>query len=224
MSRLLRLTIVMIFFLAGVVYAIRLFRSAQTSQLAMWFTNPDNSPCATPCLFGITPGTTRFEEAIQIVSKHPITRNMQRGQIKDQNSLDSFRLSNDNFCFSFWQNQNGRVEGIVIRTDECFFPQKYTLHQPQQLDLGQLVAILGVPGLELGAYGIAPDYYFFFDGTLYFEAGLEKNSCIISPYTNPKVLIFTNNHRASTRWRGFSNRSLYTQTDAELASLTDCSD
>src|SRR5262249_11028164 len=40
----------------------------------MIFTNPDGSACQQPCLFGIRPGTTTYDQAVVLLKTHPLTR------------------------------------------------------------------------------------------------------------------------------------------------------
>ncbi len=41
------------------------------------FTNPDGSACQPVCLFGIRPGETRVEDAVSLLTSHPLTRDFE---------------------------------------------------------------------------------------------------------------------------------------------------
>jgi hypothetical protein len=42
------------------------------------FTNPDGSPCAQPCLFGVRPGKTTLDDALKILDRHPLTHSLKQ--------------------------------------------------------------------------------------------------------------------------------------------------
>lgn len=48
------------------------------SLLEQASSNPDGTPCAQPCLFGIHPGETSGEEVMRLLETHPLTYNAER--------------------------------------------------------------------------------------------------------------------------------------------------
>jgi hypothetical protein len=57
------------------IFAIAMLRAmgrAQPIGIDGWFTNPDGSPCVMPCLFGIRPGVTPFQDVEKLLTVHPV--------------------------------------------------------------------------------------------------------------------------------------------------------
>ena len=50
----------------------------QTNPFASMSMSPDGQACAMPCLFGIEPGVTTYQEAIRLLRQHPLTRQLQQ--------------------------------------------------------------------------------------------------------------------------------------------------
>jgi hypothetical protein len=221
-SPLFRFTVAILILIAAAIYGGRLIGSVHADPLSMWFTNPDGLSCATPCLFGITPGVTDFEDAIEVLRRHPILRSM---QLEVMHNEGWSRVWNEHFSLYVSQNNKNRVGQMEIRSRAL----SVVSHDPYKLTLGHLITVLGSPDhVELGAYGSAPDYYFFFGGRLAFEAWVANNSCLISPDMGYELLTF-NDHdsRPSSAfiWKGFASRRLYFPPGDTwaLPGLADCS-
>ncbi len=71
MPRLIRLTLLLIVICAAAIFAARLIGSTRPNPLAILFTNPDGTPCQRPCLLGVRPGVTKYEDAVAILRTHP---------------------------------------------------------------------------------------------------------------------------------------------------------
>src|SRR5258708_12518171 len=63
---------------AVMLLAVRIGSSNPTDPIAALFTNPDGAPCAKPCLFGVRPGKTTLEDALNILDKHPFTHSLKQ--------------------------------------------------------------------------------------------------------------------------------------------------
>src|SRR5258706_6456660 len=46
--------------------------TAEPLPLTVLFSNPDGTPCELPCLFGVRPEKTRFDDALAILQSHPM--------------------------------------------------------------------------------------------------------------------------------------------------------
>src|SRR5205809_660621 len=86
-------TIKLIAFCSVLICAAKAIGNLNENPLTGWFTNSDGSVCTMPCLFGIQPGITQYEDAIKIIQLHPVTRSMQ----KDYKEL-GVTLQNSHFC------------------------------------------------------------------------------------------------------------------------------
>jgi len=87
MFKQIRLYLALILLLTAAISAVRAFGESQPlpsdSLLAAMFTNPNESSCEKPCLFGVRPGNMKLQEAARIVKSHPLV------QIKDNNPINS---------------------------------------------------------------------------------------------------------------------------------------
>lgn len=63
---------------AGLLVVRLVGASRQPSLLEQASSNPDGTPCAQPCLFGIHPGETSGEQAMRLLETHPLTDNAER--------------------------------------------------------------------------------------------------------------------------------------------------
>jgi hypothetical protein len=69
---LLWITILTTLFSGGIALTSALGKTAPPPAFAQWFTYPDGSPCPMPCLFGIRPGITKWDEAYPLLKSHPL--------------------------------------------------------------------------------------------------------------------------------------------------------
>jgi hypothetical protein len=209
MYRLLRIAIAMLFVCEVAVCTAKFLGSREVSPLALWLTDPDGRPCATPCLFGIQPGATKFDDAIKIMATHPVTRNLQKREVYE----NSVQLWNDSFSLLFLRNRNGQVEAVVVQNHE-------------EISLGELMANFGYPSdIRVGNYD-SPNYYFFFDGRLSVEEWFKSDICIYSPAANLvlRLELRDNDHRGSNalKWKGFASRKIYARLRGEVPFSSNC--
>ena len=222
MARFLRRTGVIMLLCAIAIVAVKGFGSIQPDPLADWFTNVDGSRCTKPCLFGIQPGVTKYGEALNIIARHPLTRSMQIFQtLYYPISSDNVIYGNDDFCVIIWQNQDNLVGGIIVSIQGCNVKTA-----PKKLALGQLMVALGNPdSVSLGKYGIAPDYYYFLGGQLFFQAKNSENACTLSPDVNYELLtldIADSRDLSLPEWKGFTQRSKYAESADQQTYLSKC--
>src|SRR5262245_48386933 len=81
MSRFYGIIIVLCGVSAIVIIGSRAVGSHQSpSSFALLFTTPDGSACPTPCLFGIQPDITTYDDAVELLRLHPLTGHLQLGR------------------------------------------------------------------------------------------------------------------------------------------------
>jgi hypothetical protein len=80
--RLLRLSFLLVGSFAALITAIRVLGGAQPNILATLFTNPDGSPCPMPCLFGANPNEMTVDQALKVLTAHPLLKNMRVERLK----------------------------------------------------------------------------------------------------------------------------------------------
>jgi hypothetical protein len=66
-----RLILFLLIAFAAAILAVRV-RSKPLSVVEMLFTHADGSPCEQPCLFGITPGQTKYRDVDTLLTMHPM--------------------------------------------------------------------------------------------------------------------------------------------------------
>ncbi|MCC7450685.1 MAG: hypothetical protein IT324_24945 [Anaerolineae bacterium] len=74
MRRFFRLVLISIGSLALIILIGRLVGSAYPVPLAILLTHPDGLSCQRPCLFGIRPGITTMDQAMDLLRAHPFIR------------------------------------------------------------------------------------------------------------------------------------------------------
>jgi hypothetical protein len=74
MVKLWHLTLTLIVVFGTLIGSVHWIGRAVAAPLIILFTNPDGTPCKSPCLFGVRPGVMSYESAIQLLHKHPFTR------------------------------------------------------------------------------------------------------------------------------------------------------
>jgi hypothetical protein len=136
MLRLFRLTAISVFGLSMVMAAVRWIGGTQPLSLAAWFTNPDGTPCPYPCLFGIRPGVTRYEDALALIRSHPVTRHM---RLTPSSGSQALQINDDSVAFFVYRDRNNRVESIFTT------PSYRNGVTDLPLGLGDVIAVLGIP-------------------------------------------------------------------------------
>jgi hypothetical protein len=88
MIRFVRRVLTLIILFTWAICSTRLVGSAKPLPFSLLFTNPDGSPCDSPCLLGVRPGYTTHQDAMVILQSHPLTRHLRR--TTDTHGIDSF--------------------------------------------------------------------------------------------------------------------------------------
>lgn len=144
----------------GVVGA-RAVGGARQSFVSLLFTNPDGSPCSSPCLLGIQPEETPFEAVAAMMDAHAAMQGWDKtyfwrsGRIMFTGQIGSLNIVS---------GRNGRVHFISLTFDS---PGSWDA-PPQAgrravVSLGEVVAALGAPprfqSLGRLTQGVAWSYY-----------------------------------------------------------------
>lgn len=136
MRRLFRFTVISVVSLSVLMMAVRLMGSMQPLSLTAWFTNPDGTPCHYPCLFGIRPGITRYDDALALIRSHPITRHM---RVTPSSGSQALQVDDDSVAFFVYRDRDNRVESIFST------PSYRNGVTDLPLGLGDVIAVLGIP-------------------------------------------------------------------------------
>src|SRR5215510_283258 len=90
MNSLFRGAVVSSFLFALTILSFRLIGNLShtpLTSLAQLFSEPDGSACVEPCLFGIRPGVTTYNQVVAILKRHPLTRGYALSQINPEDKI-----------------------------------------------------------------------------------------------------------------------------------------
>jgi hypothetical protein len=208
---------------SAVVVATRSSASPRPSVIAQLFSNADGVDCKLPCLFGIQPSQTRFDDALSRLESHPLLGMPQAYE-------ERFDYSHTRMIgFSaYWRAraafQSRELSVFVTKDGDGTVSQlDFYAGQPVNEDgesitctasLGELIGVLGVPTMTSGADGILAAVFFFHNNTISasvapvegqdFRMGIYRprpSDCLVrlhiqSPSSIPNYL----------RWCGFTTR------------------
>ena len=74
--RFLRLSLLLFLTFALLLTSIHLIAGARPNSVAILFTNPDGSPCKSPCLLGVNPDAMSVDQALAVLTAHPLVKAM----------------------------------------------------------------------------------------------------------------------------------------------------
>jgi hypothetical protein len=128
-------------FSGGIALTSALGKTAPPPAFAQWFTTPDGSPCPMPCLFGIRPGVTKWDEVDSFLKSHPLLLNFK--------PLDMTSASPESLQRSFvYQNTTARTPDFGLQRDRDGFVGSIYLNPIQGRPyprVGDVWAMLGLP-------------------------------------------------------------------------------
>jgi hypothetical protein len=115
----LRIFNVCLMLLAVLFVGVVLFASAARllmppSAFALLFTNPQGTPCPGPCMFGIQMNKTTYEEALDLLRRHPLTKGMLEEQSVSRSGVQFYA---QNVTIGLSRNAQGSVDLIFIQID-----------------------------------------------------------------------------------------------------------
>lgn len=160
MRRLARLAVAVCVCLCIVLTGIRAASSSAPNGFALLFTSPDGAPCERPCLFGVRPGHTGFDDALLILARHPLLKGF---RMIDNPARKGVQLIGADLCIGFARDDAGRVAGIDIQVER---PRSACLGVPRPpgslsqsaltfAGLGDVIKTLGQPDeFQLGVNGL----------------------------------------------------------------------
>lgn len=125
MKRLWRLLSGVAVLIVALMATARAFGATQTSPYAAYFSAPDGTPCATPCLFGVQPTHLALAPIVKLLQAHPLTAQGDQGLFNDDLAV----FGTDQFTIIVSQ-----------ASDPVMF---VTLLEP--LPLGEVLAAFGAP-------------------------------------------------------------------------------
>jgi hypothetical protein len=150
-----RLCTGLIVILAALVFAARVAGRTQPLPTLPLITNPDGSPCKLPCLFGIRPGETTTGEAVRILARHPLTRNL---------FFDADQMvfsGTDAAVFIDWRGSVVTAVGLTLigpGFNQYASPQRDLVAACSLASLGNVVNIVGEPD-TIGTTGSSGFFY-----------------------------------------------------------------
>lgn len=181
--------------------------------LATWLTDAEGQPCATPCVLGVEPGITSFDQALRMVKLHPLTRSM---SMYYADRVEVLFLSDD-IRLGLIRDTDGLVYSIHLEPQRRDFFTAKPGEPTLRLRLGDLINEIGLPNafqLREGRYGPV-------DVSTYFEHNLvvinHRGGTTLSPF-DPFIYIFMYRADAGNifrpnaylpTWRGFIHQSRY---------------
>jgi hypothetical protein len=166
------------------------------------FTNPDGTPCKSPCMLGVRPDAT-IDRAVRTLRQHPFTRGMRESVSRP--GIITFLA-------------NG--VGITVTSEYMSSPNVQTIYlwfcRAQNLDagtLGHAINALGHPGTVLPAESGGCDnrayteMYHYDKGIIAYYQPTTPDT--ISPGDKPFALKVVKDFRGEGIWRGFGRGDRY---------------
>lgn len=113
------ITVLMVLFGGLIPFAGALGKTAPPPEFAKWFTYPDGSPCPMPCLFGIRPGVTRWEDINETLKIHPILANssdlyIQEGPYAGQKTISFHSKNGLSFDLGVYSQVGGILNYVIL--------------------------------------------------------------------------------------------------------------
>jgi hypothetical protein len=140
----LRYIVFLSFIAAVILLATRLLGGTRPAlALATIMSKPDGTACDRPCLFGVRPGETSFEQATQILNSHPLTHDAKWSddhtlQLTGPSAYVAFSLTSDELIDSITFTDNLDDSGIPV-------PGSLV----DTITLGELILAFGKPNVAL---------------------------------------------------------------------------
>jgi hypothetical protein len=207
MIAVIRVTIGVMSLLLAVIVGVRTVSAVQNSPLVALFSAPDGSPCAPPCLFGVRPGETPFNDAVILLKQHPLLRGSEEQLVFGGAGLQSIGFTGIGIHVTVQEDRNKRIEHISIE----IAPENVLI---PIASMGDTVAFLGTPDF------VFIDYWSYV-GPLSWVYYHQKNLIIINhqrsisvTIEDPAVRIYSQaaplkELTGSMPWQGFTTIDRY---------------
>ncbi|MCS6870017.1 MAG: hypothetical protein RML95_05650 [Anaerolineae bacterium] len=196
--------------------AIIVQRLAPPTPFALLFTMPDGTPCRRPCLFGARAGETSYQETLDLLDRHPLTRDLAR---RERISTAGMLYEGVELIVEVQGDAWGKLVQISLHIQPNYVQRlrlpNSSLHAlPHALlksgSMGETVAAIGAPDYVRLDGGRDLRLYYQFDGlTFYFARRNERlnpNDALTSLYMyavpfpeSPSLLA----------WSGFTSSERY---------------
>jgi hypothetical protein len=212
MTRLAYFTLLLVIFLAVTIAVARLVGSSQSSSLVLLFTNPNGTPCQYPCLLGIRPGETAFDDAIALLQLHPFARKL----LPDEYNNQDYSSFSDG-ALTVWviRGTNGHVGtiGIAVLTHKAKLGLQTYLGATSRASIGELMGLVGVP-TSIVFQGSGIDYIYekskIIAGTITYDEQLHVIEDDLLTYISIKddnhfSKYLYNFRQAKVPWHGFGS-------------------
>jgi hypothetical protein len=193
--------------------------------LETWLTAADGNPCDAPCVLGVQPGITSFDDALKIVKAHPLTHSM---SMYYADRVEVLFLSDD-IRLGVIRDTDGLVYSIHLEPQRRDISAARAGEPTLRLRLGDLINEIGLPNafqLREGRYGPV-------DVSTYFEKNLvvinHRRGKTLSPF-DPFIYIFMYRSNAGNifrpnsyapTWQGFIHQQRYQEQVMHIARRTD---
>ena len=195
----------------------------QPITLATWLTNAAGQPCDKPCVLGIEPGITSFDQALRLVKEHPLTHALPMYYADRSEVL----FPGDDIPLGIIRDTDGLVYSIHLEPQRRDISVAKPGDPTLRLRLGDLINEIGLPNafqLREGRFGPV-------DVSTYFAHNLvvihHRRGATLSPF-DPFIYIFMYRANAgnifrpnaySPTWRGFVHQRRYREQVINIAPL-----
>jgi hypothetical protein len=156
MIAVIRITIVVMSLFLAAIVGVRTVSAAQKSPIVALFSTPDGSPCVQPCMFGVRPGETLFNDAVQLLKQHPLLVGFEDQITLGDSGLQYATFGKNRVEIYLEEDNDDRV--LFIRLE--LFPPGLVI---SPFSFGDLVLFFGVPEyVSVGNYQVAEIGYHYF--------------------------------------------------------------
>jgi hypothetical protein len=156
MRRFAGLCIGLILVFAAVIIAASLITRHRESPLQAMFTAPDGTACDQSCVFGIRPGVTNLDQAVDMLKKHPLTHDIRYVEGPGSRTGSAYVFASQNSVLTLYPDNN-----IIIQRVRLTYKPGYRPYSPSSIPLspalqlesilqvatmGQVLSFAGLPG------------------------------------------------------------------------------
>lgn len=201
----------------------RLQGDKNPSPFATLFTDPSGTLCRPPCIFGIRPGETPFDDGIKILKSHPFLGVSQ--SYKDKLSYTGLsigfsgswigqnRLSGNILWITVNRNKDSTVSQIILHVENEDISRLSKADRPL-FSLADAILILGTPTLRLDTNGILDRNFYFHNNSVRINVvpteGQDYKDKTYKPRLTDRVIevevISSYEDSSQLKWCGFASR------------------